>query len=270
MLIDLARFAQTNPMNRVAAVAATMGRMKDPKLLAAFAALALMAAGWAGMSGQAPQAAAQSGSAPQLVILDTDIGDDIDDAFALALVLQSPELRLLGIETAFGDTELRARLVDRYLKAVGRGDIPVLAGIGTKGGQFTQAPYARQWTSTGSARRHGDAVPFLLDQIRAHPAQITLIAIGPLFNIQAAIKRDPATFRRLKRVVIMGGSVYRGYDGEHGAEHSPRPSGTFSAIRRGPGRCSLPACRSSSSRSIRHRSTWRIRPWGRSSPTARR
>jgi len=208
-------------MNRVAAVAATMGRMKDPKLLAAFAALALMAAGWAGMSGQAPQAAAQSGSAPQLVILDTDIGDDIDDAFALALVLQSPELRLLGIETAFGDTELRARLVDRYLKAVGRGDIPVLAGIGTKGGQFTQAPYARQWTSTGSARRHGDAVPFLLDQIRAHPAQITLIAIGPLFNIQAAIKRDPATFRRLKRVVIMGGSVYRGYDGEHGAEHSP-------------------------------------------------
>ena len=43
-------------------------------------------------------------------------------------------------------------------------------------------------------------------------AQITLIAIGPLFNVQAAIERDPATFRKLKRVVMMGGSIYRGYD----------------------------------------------------------
>jgi purine nucleosidase len=55
-------------------------------------------------------------------------------------------------------------------------------------------------------------VEFLLRTIRAHPHQITLIAIGPLFNVQAAIERDPAGFRLLKRVVIMGGSVYRGYD----------------------------------------------------------
>ena len=66
-----------------------------------------------------------------------------------------------------------------------------------------------------------DAVAFLLSQIRAHPGQITLIAIGPLFNIQAAIERDPATFKKLKRVVIMGGSVYRGYDGKDGNKHTP-------------------------------------------------
>jgi inosine-uridine nucleoside N-ribohydrolase len=53
----------------------------------------------------------------------------------------------------------------------------------------------------------------MLDQIRAHPGQVTLIAIGPLENVEAAIKRDPATFRKLKRVVLMGGSIYRGYDG---------------------------------------------------------
>ena len=69
---------------------------------------------------------------PQLVIIDTDIGDDIDDAFALALALRSPELHILGVTTTFGDTELRARLLDRYLAAVGPGDIPVAAGPATK------------------------------------------------------------------------------------------------------------------------------------------
>ncbi len=178
--------------------------MKKPAFAAAFAALALIVA-TPNFRAQVPAA---SLSTPQLVILDTDIGDDIDDAFALALVLRSPELHLLGIQTAFGDTELRARLVDRYLAAVGRSDIPVLAGVPGKPTHFTQAAYARQ----SPEHKHGDAVPFLLSQIRQHPGQITLIAIGPLFNIQAAIAQDPAVFRQLKRVVLMGGSIYRGYD----------------------------------------------------------
>ena len=62
---------------------------------------------------------------------------------------------------------------------------------------------------------------FLLDQIRAHPGQITLIAIGPLVNVQDAIARDPETFKKLKRVVMMGGSVYRGYGTD--ANGKPRP-----------------------------------------------
>ena len=154
---------------------------------------------------------------PQLAILDTDIGDDIDDAFALGLALRSPELRLLGITTAYGDTELRARLLDRYLAAVGQADIPVAAGVATAHSNvFTQAAYARQTPDSEQAKKHPDAVEFLLSQIRAHPGQITLIAIGPLFNIQATIERDPAPFRQLKRVVMMGGSIYRGYDGRNG------------------------------------------------------
>jgi purine nucleosidase len=159
---------------------------------------------------------AQQAAEPQLVILDTDIGDDIDDAFALALALQSPELRILGVTTAFGDTELRARLVDRYLAALGRSDIPVAAGVPTPHSNiFTQAAYAMREPE----RKHPDGVAFLLDQIRSHPEQITLIGIGPLTNVQAAIERDPVTFR--KRVVIMGGSIYRGYDTKDGVNRQP-------------------------------------------------
>lgn len=161
--------------------------------------------------GQAVSRAQQS-SQPQLVIIDTDIGDDIDDAFALALALRSPELHILGVTTAFRDTELRARLVDRYLAAVGRKDIPVAAGVATPNdGAMSQAAYARQQPD----RPHPDGVKFLLDQIRAHPNQVTLIAIGPLSNVKAAIALDPDTFRKLKRVVIMGGSIYRGYGDAH-------------------------------------------------------
>jgi inosine-uridine nucleoside N-ribohydrolase len=194
-----------------------MGRMKNVRFFPAVLALALLLAAGSPRIGGQPPAAAKAAT-PQLVILDTDIGDDIDDAFALALVLRSPELHLLGVETAFGATELRARLVDRYLAAVGRRDIPVLAGVATQTtNHMSQAAYALQWPE----RKHADAVPFLLGQIRAHPGQITLIAIGPLFNIQAAIARDPATFKKLKRVVIMGGSIYRGYDGKNGDRNTP-------------------------------------------------
>ena len=156
------------------------------------------------VSGSAPK----STSASQLVIIDTDIGDDIDDAFALALVLKSPELKVLGVTTTFGDTEMRARLVDRYLKAVGRSEIPVFAGPATKTDNvMTQAAYAKRDSKT----QFGDGSEFILRAAREHPGQITLIGIGPLFTVEAAIKRDPAAFKKLKRVVIMGGSVYRGY-----------------------------------------------------------
>jgi len=185
-----------------------MIRMKARCWFKGLAAAVLMVTVGAGAHGQSHPATAPQGPRPQLVILDTDIGDDIDDAFALALLLRSPEVKLLGITTAFGDTELRARLVDRYLAAVGSKEIPVEAGVQTPAtNHFTQAPYALQEPE----RKHGDAVGFLLSEIAAHPGEITLIAIGPLFNEQAAIARDPATFRKLKRVVLMGGSVFRGY-----------------------------------------------------------
>jgi inosine-uridine nucleoside N-ribohydrolase len=201
--------------------------MKISRFIVGLGALVMAIAAAMGACGQSATAggqvaAEQSMANPQLAILDTDIGDDIDDAFALALVLRSPELQLLGITTEYGDTELRARLVDRYLNAVGQRDIRVAAGVATPHSNvFTQAAYASQTPDSKQANKHPDAVGFLLDQIRAHPGQITLIAIGPLFNVQAAIERDPATFRNLKRVVMMGGSIYRGYDGHNGERRPP-------------------------------------------------
>jgi inosine-uridine nucleoside N-ribohydrolase len=183
------------------------------------------------MAGQAPVANSQAEkpggdggqtgapvAAQQLAILDTDIGDDIDDAFALALLLNSPEVKLLGVTTEYGDTELRARLVERFLESAGRTEIPVAAGVATDyNNVFTQARYAER----EPVRKHADGVEFLLDAIEAHPGEITLIAIGPQVNIDAAIKKDPDTFKKLKRVVMMGGSVYGGYGRD--ADGKPRP-----------------------------------------------
>jgi purine nucleosidase len=157
------------------------------------------------------------------VILDTDIGDDIDDAFALSLALNSPELKIVGITSAWGNTDLRSRLLDRILCETGREDIPVYTGIPTKTDtRFTQ----QAWASEGIEHPHTDAVTFLLDQIRQNPGQITLIAIAPLTNIGAAISRDPVTFHKLKRVVLMGGSIYRGYD-DFGYTNTHKPNAEY-------------------------------------------
>jgi purine nucleosidase len=159
----------------------------------------------------------------QKVIIDTDIGDDVDDAFALALALRSPELEILGVTTTFGDTETRAKIVDRFLEEAGRAGIPVAAGAPTSiKNPMTQRRYAD--TGHSAKTSHPPAVEFLLDQIRRYPGQITLLAIGPLMNVGAAIDKDAATFRKLKRVVLMGGSVRRGYgDLGYTAPRGPEP-----------------------------------------------
>lgn len=171
-----------------------------------------LAVGWL-MAWVCPAAAWAQGvgsAAAEKVIIDTDIGDDVDDAFALALAVKSPELEILGVTTTFGDTEARARIADRLLGEVGRADVPVLAGRATA----TKNPMSqRRYGDGGRLARapHGDAVEFLLGQIRKYPGEITLVAIGPLMNVGAAIDKDAATFRKLQRVVLMGGSVRRGY-----------------------------------------------------------
>src|ERR1700730_18742335 len=76
-----------------------------------------------------PAPAQQEAANREKVILDTDIGDDIDDTFALALVLSSPEIELLGVSTAWGNTQLRAQIVDRLFCETGKDTIPIFAGI---------------------------------------------------------------------------------------------------------------------------------------------
>ncbi len=156
------------------------------------------------------QISAPTAAAPEKLIIDTDIGDDIDDAFALALALSSHHLQILGVTTAWGDTDLRARLVERLLKQTGHENIPVAVGPKTPPvSPFTQASWAEAFPTP--AKEWPNAIDFILDAIRRNPGQITLISLAPLSNVSALMERDPGTFRKLKRVVMMGGSIRRGY-----------------------------------------------------------
>ncbi|MGC8548171.1 MAG: nucleoside hydrolase [Acidobacteriaceae bacterium] len=195
-----------------------------PLLLSLFFAPATMLAQH-GMK-SAPASSAARATAPQKIILDTDIGDDIDDAYALALALQSPQqVDLLGVTTAWGNTQLRARLVQRFLDVTGHRGIPVSAGPETKStAVFSQA----RWAEAQPLPVEGspNAIDFILRQIHRYPHQITLVAIAPYSNIGALIQRDPAAFRQLRRVVLMGGSIHRGY-GDLGYQPSHGPDAEY-------------------------------------------
>jgi purine nucleosidase len=169
-----------------------------------------------------------SATAKTKIIIDTDIGDDVDDAFALGLALTSPEVQVLGITTAWGDTQLRARLVDRLLVETATASIPVAEGIHTQ----SKTPFSQaRWAQSGPpAKPHPQAVDFLLNSIRKNPGEITLVAIGPLTNLAAAIDRDAATFGKLKRVVLMGGSIRKGYgDLGYAPDRGPEPEYNISS-----------------------------------------
>jgi purine nucleosidase len=142
------------------------------------------------------------------VIIDTDIGDDIDDAFALALALKCPELNVLQINSAFGLVSVRTAMLQRFLDEVGRADIPVATGVPSPmpESHFTQRHYGER---DGIRRPAPDAIESTLSLIRKYPNEITLIAVGPMYNLAAMIDRDEETFKKVKRVVVMGGSFYK-------------------------------------------------------------
>ena len=164
--------------------------------------LLLLAAWFAGAS--APGAAATP------VILDTDIGTDIDDAYALAAIVHHPELKLVGVTTVSGDTAARARLAAKLLAAAGPGwaSVPVYAG---KAGS-TQYMKQVDWAQGYSARNlhEAGAVEFMRREIDAHPGEITLIAVGELTNV-AAVLDEPGIGAKIRAIALMGGSLYRGY-----------------------------------------------------------
>ncbi|MEA9580702.1 nucleoside hydrolase [Xanthomonas nasturtii] len=168
----------------------------------------LCAAAWA----QTPAAAVQGTAAPapaDMVVVSTDIGDDIDDAFALALLLRRPQVQVLGIASAWGDTTLRVQLLQRLLQQAGRSDIPLAVGKRTTSTiAFSQA----NWAAKGQLPSGlPDAATMILQQAHRHPGEVTLLVLGPMSDAALAQQRDPAGFAKLKRIVAMGGSVRVGY-----------------------------------------------------------
>jgi purine nucleosidase len=149
------------------------------------------------------------------VLLDTDIGSDVDDALALAVLLGTPDVELVGVTTVYGDTLLRARLASRLIQlahepAPLRRAIPVVPGA-----ESTLSGRSVWWAGHEgkafddldaqpiSARR--DAARFLVDTAAARPGEIDLLAIGPLTNVAAALALDPAFAANLRHLYIMGG-----------------------------------------------------------------
>lgn len=143
------------------------------------------------------------------VLLDTDIGTDIDDAYALAQVVRSPELELLGVTTVSGDAVARARLAAKLLAVAGRGDVPVHAGISGTTQYLKQCEWAADFTSP--ALHESGGVEFLRQQINARPGEIVLIAVGELTNVAALLESEPGIGKKLKAIALMGGSIRRGY-----------------------------------------------------------
>lgn len=145
------------------------------------------------------------------ILLDTDIGTDIDDAFALVLIISSPELELLGVTTVAADTQARARLAAKLLWEAGGAwrKVPVVAGEPGQPQPIDQTRWADGFASP--QLRKGKAVDFMKAQINRRPGEITLLTIGEQTNAAALLKSDPSLGKKLKRIVMMGGSVARGY-----------------------------------------------------------
>ena len=179
---------------------------------------------------------------PIKVILDSDLGSDVDDAFAVALLLASPELEILGITLGHGQTGKRGRLACRLLYETGREDIPVALGRPTPlvvGHPEITEPDPRQfsWAEgfTDVKPIDSPAADFIADQLHRHPGQITLISVGPVSNLADLVQKDPEALKLAKRVYSMFGSFYLGYGG------SPVPSAEWNV------RADIPSARTLSS-----------------------
>jgi purine nucleosidase len=157
------------------------------------------------------QSAHRAQAAPAPVILDTDIGTDIDDAYALAALMQRKDLELLGVTTVSGDAVARARLAAKFLaRAGGRwATVPVYAGTSTATQYMKQAEWAAGFKS--ASLHESGAVEFMKKAIAARPGQVTLIAVGELTNVAALLQGNPGIAKNIKAISLMGGSVERGY-----------------------------------------------------------
>ena len=152
------------------------------------------------------------------LLLDTDIGSDIDDAICLAYLLAQPRCELLGITTVSGEPDKRAMLASAICTAAGK-DIPIFPGAPQPLLVPSRQPLAPQAAALGGWPHRTDfpagrAVGFLRDTIRAHPGEVTLLAIGPMTNLALLFTLDPEIPSLLKALYLMIGCYGRGQDFE--------------------------------------------------------
>lgn len=155
--------------------------------------------------------ASQSNVSRHVVLIDTDIGDDVDDALALALALRSPEIDVRGVTTVFGDTQQRARLATHVLRVFEREDIPVAAG--------QQMPLLFRHRPSGipqaaildACAPSPELSPYsgpelIIQTALANHGNLTLLCLGPLTNIATALTIEPRLFMAIRNIFVMGGT----------------------------------------------------------------
>ena len=146
----------------------------------------------------------------QKIILDCDLGDDIDDAFAVALVLASPEFDVLGLVMEYGNTPKRAQIACRLLYETGKEDIPVVVGRKTHD-QYSSQFY---WAEGFSKIKPLDisAADFIIKNLSMYPSEVVLFTVGPVSNMKDILAKDPDALKLAKHVYSMFGSFYMGYN----------------------------------------------------------
>lgn len=179
-------------------------------LLAGLLSVALLATACASRNSRSNSAAARIP-----VIYDSDIGDDIDDTWALGFLLRCPELDLKLAVGDNGKAEYRAKLLAKFLQVAGRKDVPVGIGLEVNPKKSErQAEWIRDYDlAQYPGKVHRDGVQAIIDTVMQSPRPVTIIAVGPVQNIAAALKREPRIAHRA-RFVGMHGSVRVGYAGD--------------------------------------------------------
>ena len=152
------------------------------------------------------------------LLLDTDIGSDIDDGVCLSMLLREPRCELVGITTVSGrDPRVRASLADAVCRAAGRTDIPIHSGSATSltDGAVVQPEIPQASVLANFSHRPPadfpscSAVTFLHDTICARPGEITLLGIGPMTNLALLFALDPTIGTKLKGLVLMNGLFFK-------------------------------------------------------------
>jgi purine nucleosidase len=147
------------------------------------------------------------------IVLDTDMGTDVDDALCLALALASPEIELVAVTTVSGDSRHRARIARRLLELAGRDDVPVYAGEEkprSGDGFFWHGGEGEGILEPGARVEH-EAEPATAAIARLLRAEddLEVVAVGPLTNLAAVLDGDPSLAARVQCLTVMGGHLRR-------------------------------------------------------------
>jgi inosine-uridine nucleoside N-ribohydrolase len=176
------------------------------------------------------------------VILDTDIGDDIDDTWALLMLLRISEIDLKLATTGFGNTRYRSRVLAKILELTGNEDIPIGIGLDATDKAGNQSNWLGDYQlNSYPGEVHEDGIGKIIDVIMNSSEPVTVLGIGPVMNIAAALEREPAIARNAK-FVGMQGAIYKGYDGESkvAAEWNVKiDPGAFRKVIAAPWECSI-------------------------------